>query len=66
VCPGGSRLTVAEGGTFTVSAAWDNWKGYGTKITVVGPVTIDGVIYEPGTPLTVDKDLEWIEVLSWD
>jgi hypothetical protein len=57
---------VAEGGTFTVSAAWDNWKGYGTKITVVGPVTIDGVIYEPGTPLTVDKDLEWIEVLSWD
>ena len=66
VCPGGARLTVAEGGTFTVPGAWDNWRGYGAKITVAGPITIDGVTYEPGTLLTVDKDLEWIEVLSWD
>ena len=66
VCPGLSRLMVAEGGTLTVSPDWGNWKGYGTKITVVGTVTIDGVTYEPGTLLTVDKDLEWIEVSSWD
>jgi len=66
VCPGKSKLTVAEGSTFTVPAGWDNWKGYGTKITIVETVTIDGETYEPGTLLTVDENLEWIEVLSWD
>lgn len=44
-------------------------KCFGTKITVNvegGDVIIDGVIYSKGALLTVDKDLNWIEVSSWD
>lgn len=44
-------------------------KCYGTKITVNvdgGDVVIDGVMYAKGALLTVDKDLNWIEVSSWD
>ncbi len=44
-------------------------KCYGTKITVNvegGDVIIDGVIYAKGALLTVDKDLNWIEVSSWE
>ena len=39
---------------------------YGTKITVGIRVEIDGKTYEPGTKLTVEKDLNWIQVSSWD
>ena len=39
---------------------------YGTKLTVGGtPVTLDGQTYVPGTKLTVDENLDWIEVSSW-
>lgn len=41
-------------------------KCYGTKITVNASVTIGNKTYAPGTKLTVDKDLNWIEVTSWD
>lgn len=44
-------------------------KCFGTKITVNvegGDVIIDGVVYSKGALLTVDKDLHWIEVSSWD
>jgi hypothetical protein len=44
-------------------------KCYGTKITVNvegGDVIIDGVMYSKGALLTVDKDLNWIEVSSWE
>jgi len=44
-------------------------KCYGTKITVNvegGDVIIDGVMYAKGALLTVDKDLNWIEVSSWE
>lgn len=44
-------------------------KCYGTKITVNvegGDVIIDGALYSKGALLTVDKDLNWIEVSSWD
>jgi hypothetical protein len=64
VCPGLSRLPIAEG--VIVLTARDDWKSYGTKITVVQTVTIDGVVYEPGTLLTVDENVEWIAVSSWD
>jgi hypothetical protein len=30
------------------------------------PVEIEGKAFEPGTKLTVDKNLQWIEVSSWD
>jgi hypothetical protein len=39
---------------------------YGTKITLKVSDTIDGKTYPPRTKLTVDKDLNWIEVSSWD
>lgn len=39
---------------------------YGAKITVKGHVTLAGSTYEPGTKLTVDADLQWIAVSSWD
>jgi hypothetical protein len=45
-------------------------KCYGTKLTVVTvgnqPVTLEGKTYEPWAKLTVDKDLHWIEVSSWN
>ena len=39
---------------------------YGTKITVMERVTLDDRTYERGTKLTVDENLEWVEVSSWD
>jgi len=41
-------------------------KCYGTKITADMAVTIDGTTYPAGTMLTVDEDLNWIVVSSWD
>ena len=66
VCPGKSQFSVAEGGTFTVPAEWDNWKSYGTKITTAGTMIIDSVTYAPGAFLTVDGSLNWVEVSGWD
>lgn len=42
---------------------------YGTKITVNvegGDLIINNVMYSKGALLTVDKDLNWIEVSSWE
>jgi hypothetical protein len=39
---------------------------YGTKIIVMERVTLDDKTYEPGVKLTVDENLEWVEVSSWD
>lgn len=42
---------------------------YGTKITVNlegVDLILDNVIYSKGALLTVDKDLNWIEVSSWE
>ena len=39
---------------------------YGTKVTLKIPLVIDGIDYPSDTKLTVDKDMEWIEVSSWD
>ena len=68
ICPGKSQFTVQAGGKFTVSEQMMNasWKSYGVKLTIKQAVTIDGVTYEPGTKLTVDKDLKWVVVSSWD
>ena len=41
------------------------YKCYGTKITVMVKATLDGTTYDLGTKLTVDKNLDWIEVSSW-
>ena len=39
---------------------------YGAKITLDIPLTVDGKRFETGAKLTVDKDLHWIQVSSWD
>lgn len=41
-------------------------KCYGTKITVNISAKIEGRIYEPETKLTVDENLDWFIVSSWD
>jgi hypothetical protein len=39
---------------------------YGAKITATTPVTVDGITFPEGALLTVDKDLNWVQVSSWD
>lgn len=39
---------------------------YGTKLTVRKKVTLKGKTYQPGTKLTVDKDLYWVAVSGWE
>jgi tetratricopeptide (TPR) repeat protein len=39
---------------------------YGAKLTLDVPITIDGKRFDVGAKLTVDKDLHWIQVSSWD
>ncbi|NWJ46086.1 MAG: hypothetical protein HXX08_09430 [Chloroflexi bacterium] len=39
---------------------------YGTKITAIGRVTINGKQYEAGSMLTADKNGQIIKVSSWD
>ena len=53
-------------GTLERAGGQDQLRCYGTKITIEGTVELDGTAYESGTLLTVDKDLEWIEVSGWD
>jgi hypothetical protein len=56
---GGSQLNSCGANPFP-------WKCYGAKFTLVGDnITIDGITYPAGTMLTVDKDLNWIQVSSW-
>ncbi len=50
-------------GTFDFQAGYEC---YGTKITANVLVEIGDQTYEPGTKLTVDKDLQWVEISSWD
>jgi hypothetical protein len=68
ICTSRSEITVVEGdrATLPINSIFGNWMCHGIKITVTERVTIDGKAYEPGTKLTVDKDLQWIEVSSWD
>jgi hypothetical protein len=53
-------------GSLSIRGGQFVYQCYGTKITVQVEVTLDGTSYAPGTKLTVDKDLEWIEVSGWD
>lgn len=41
-------------------------KCYGTKIRINNTVEIDNKTYYAGDKLTVDKDIRWIKVSSWD
>jgi hypothetical protein len=39
---------------------------YGAKLTAETEIKLEGKTYQPGAMLTVDKDLNWVEVSSWD
>lgn len=41
-------------------------KCLGTRITLKVPLVADGIKYDVDTKLTVDKNLKWIAVESWD
>lgn len=59
----GDLLVVGPDG-LSMHSSWV--KRYGSKITVINRVTMDGKTYEPGTKLTVDKNQNWIVVSSWN
>jgi len=42
------------------------WYGVKTTVGTPTPITINGVTYQPGDKLTVDKDLSYVLVCSWD
>jgi hypothetical protein len=55
-------------GTIEARGGKDLVKWYGVKITIQtpAPVTIDSITYQPGDKLTVDKNLNYVAVCSWD
>jgi hypothetical protein len=61
-----------EGYVFGGGSSWTEHGGknllkcYGSKVTLEVPVSLDGKTYKAGTKLTMDKNLNWIEVSSWD
>lgn len=61
----GNLLVKATGGGVEIRDSEILLKYYGTRTTVTSPVTLDGKHYKPGTKLTVNKDLEWVQVSSW-
>ena len=73
LCSTDAQISVASDGSLALSgsasysdAGGIQYQCYGTKITIVGTVTLDDVFYDDGTKLTVDKDLKWIQVSSWE
>jgi hypothetical protein len=41
-------------------------RAYGSKLTTKTKVVLDGKTYEPDTKLTIDKNLNWCPVSSWE
>jgi hypothetical protein len=61
------ELLLTFTSSLVIGETWPEAQCYGTKLTVGDqPVTLEGKTYQPGTKLTVDKDLHWIEVSSCD
>lgn len=63
---GDDQGLALEGGYIAVNEdGVQRYQCFGTKLTVRKKVTLKGKTYRPGTKLTVDKDLYWIEVSGW-
>jgi hypothetical protein len=64
---GGNDKGIAVGGgsVISIGKGQTEYQCYGTKLTVKKKVTLEGKTYKPGTKLTVDKKLKWVEVSSW-
>ena len=52
--------------TATLSTSENVIKVYGVRVEIFADVVLDGKAYSSGTKLTVDKDLNWIQVSSWE
>ena len=50
----------------TISTSEDLIKVYGVRVEIGVDVVLDGIAYSSGTKLTVDQDLNWIQVSSWE
>lgn len=63
---GNDQQLSLEGGYIAVNEdGVARYQCYGVKLTVRKKVTLKGRTYQPGTRLTVDKDLYWVEVSGW-
>jgi hypothetical protein len=60
------NIQFREGDSLLASNLINVIRCYGTRVTINGTVTIEGETYESGTLLTVDTNLHWVEVSSWD
>lgn len=63
---GGDDNGLTLSGAITMRNSQFVYQCYGAKLTTKVEITLEGKTYKPGTKLTVDKDLKWIEVSSWD
>lgn len=63
---GGDDNGLSLSGTISMRNGQFTYQCYGTKLTIKEEITLEGKTYKPGALLTVDKDLKWIEVSSWD
>lgn len=63
---GGDDNGLMLSGTISMQNMKFVYKCYGTKLTAKVEITLGGITYATGTKLTVDKDLNWIEVSSWN
>jgi hypothetical protein len=55
-----------EYGEGTSITGISNPRCYGVQLTLEVPFTFDNILYPAGAKLTVDKDLNWIQVSGWD
>ena len=72
ICTTELNVSVNPDGTLNCQGTLEERNGerlfqyYGAKLTFKTDVTLDGKKYPVGTKLTVDKNLNWLEVKSWD
>lgn len=64
--PDGSPHFCIGSCSATISGSQNIIKVYGVRVEIGAEVVLDGKTYPFGTKLTVDKDLNWIEVSSWE
>jgi peptidylprolyl isomerase len=63
---GNDQQLSLEGGYIAVNEdGVERYQCYGTKLTVRKKVTLKGKTYQPGTKLTVDRDLYWTAISGW-
>ena len=64
--PDGDIVFCTRTCSAVLSASPDIVREQGVKIELEAEIVLDGVTYASGTKLTVDKELNWIEVSDWN